>query len=393
MATTARYGRGVIMRRIIRKNRVQARAVYGTLPRDVLHHPPVHSWRPLDIAIACALSVKARFELARRRHIKALDIGATTIDQEKQYAADFQADWLKVKARRRRGEEDVPAPERFHTYKGSEYKLHDTHATELRKAGKAGYRRAQRVLRKEPPPELVEIEISRAALLRLAHLSTDAKNRHQLDQTLRRLQKPVRINGTRLPPLIASVDPKATRLRLQITGVWLEPPFGQVPLPLPTRSSIATALYLFLRSVKTSRVNSRAINFEDLCSRIGIDTSQPLFRCKQALHRALGLVNQYVRRLDEDVLDQHGIMAVNGYSIKAANGGDRVRFVAAMRLPEWKMREANGEYAGIERRVMPRPGRSLAPVPMHDPRRKLLWAEWDTGSRIAAMRLGVAAKQ
>lgn len=391
MVTAARHGRGVTMRRIMPKNRVPSRALYGTLPRDVMRHPPVQAWRPFDIAIACALSVKARFERARQRHIKALDIGATTIDQEKHYAELFQEDWKKVKARRRRGEQDVDAPERFHAYKGSEYKPL-AYADELRKAGKTGYRRAQRALRKGSPPEVIEIELSRAALLRLAHLSTDAKNRAELDAALARLQKPLRVDGVRKSGLLESIDEKAGKLRLRIRGEWLEPPFGQIPLPLPTRSPAATALYLFLHTVRTSRSNTRAINSEDLCRRLGIDTDRPPFVLRQALHRALDLVNQYVRRLNETDLDRHGVTAIDHYNINAVNDGRRLRFVGVRHLIEEKECEASDDFAG-RKRVMPRPGRSLAPVPMHDPRRKQLWAEWEKGDRIAAMRLGVPAKQ
>jgi hypothetical protein len=356
-----------------------------------LHHPRIDDWYPFDVAVACALLARARLDLAEGRHIRALEAGATSIRLEKQYAADFENEWREVKARRRQGKE-ARAPQRFHTYTYEpEHKPKKRKGNAIEHAGKVSYRRAQRDIRRESPPEFVAVEVHRYELLRLAHLSTDAKNRKELDAALRRLTRAVRVNGRRLAPLIAEMDGEDGRLRLRMSGEWLEPPFGKLPLPLPTRSIAATALYLFLHSIRTTPSNRRSKNFKELCERIGIDTSRPPYVCRQAFHRALDIVNDHIARLDE----RHGINPPDRYRAVMEEGGLRVRFETASGKgsAEQKaaMAEANGDFEEVERIMPVRP--RLNRIPVDDiPARQEAWARWDKGDRMAAMQLGVPAK-
>src|ERR1041385_3825945 len=227
-------------------------SLYGTIPRDaLLHPPPVNELRPIELAIALGLSALARFELSKCRHNRASVVGARAISKERELADTFNDEWRAVKVARRRGIKDS-APLRMHTFSSKPTHKPIRLRAALKEAGRHGYRRALAKLQKQPPPDMISIVVSRSALLRAAHLSRDAKNLRLVDNWLDRLRRPVQIKGLTLGAVVLTIeDAGSGRLRIEVSGEWLDKPYGRVPLPLPVRSALATALYLFLLGIDT----------------------------------------------------------------------------------------------------------------------------------------------
>jgi hypothetical protein len=166
--------------------------------------------------------------------------------------------------------------------------------------------------------------------LRLSGLSAGARNLDLIDPILAKLRKPVQCGEDRLPALLKSVLAEGERLRLEVCGDWLAPPFGKVPMPLPTRSAHALALYLFVHTIKTSNANKGDSSFLSLCTRLGIKSDQR-WQCQQAFDRALAVVNTHLSKLDIEELARNNVKIARAFDLVPTDGGLRVRLEATNR--------------------------------------------------------------
>jgi hypothetical protein len=150
-------------------------------------------------------------------------------------------------------------------------------------------------------------------------------NHHIVDATLDRLCDQI---GP-LPPLLHSWKPlKNGRVRCELAGLWLDPPYKYVPWPFP-QSATALALYLFLHGIGTSAMNKSTISLKSLCYKLGITTKWGRTKSRSILHKALDAVNDHLDTLDSGILRQYNITLPGHYEIIAEDG--RVRFQAMPR--------------------------------------------------------------
>lgn len=270
------------------------------IPRDLLFHPPVKQWRPFDLAIMAGLLTAARNALADSQHASAWNAGAQSIGREQEYADQHQQEWREVKEARQRGD-DAAAPRRQHTFTADdEYAPTRTTRQTFKAAGKHGYTNRKAALRKQRAPAHIEFELRRSAILLLAGLSNDAKNLERLDLALKRLMRPVVVNRQNKLPVIAFFRQLPSgKIRLRVNGEWLEPPFGKVPMPLPTRSLVAVALYLFIHTVNTGPASKDSTSFWSLCKRLGMDMRRAHWLCQRDVARALVVINGHLGKLDQ----------------------------------------------------------------------------------------------
>ena len=148
---------------------------------------------------------------------------------------------------------------------------------------------------------MIELTLTRYAILRGAGLPDNEINVRQLAGALDRLTNEV---GP-LPPLLIGVEKRHGTVTLQISRSWLAPPFGKVPLPLPSAAT-ALSLYLFVHAIDTGPSNPRAISPDALLRRLGIATWWGQRDCQNTLDRALDTVNALLHSLDVEALHQHG---------------------------------------------------------------------------------------
>src|SRR5262249_33226609 len=130
--------------------------------------------------------------------------------------------------------------------------------------GKRAYRQRHQRLVKQGAPDFISVETSPSALLTSVGLARNSRTRRELDAAFDRLLDP--LGKYPLPPLLDEWQHlRSGRRRLTINGAWLRPRFRQVALPLPLRSTATLALYLWLRALPTSAINTRSISLVRLC--------------------------------------------------------------------------------------------------------------------------------
>ena len=296
---------------------------YVTIPRELLLHPPIrhrhHNEKvrvtPFEFGVACGLLRLARKVVTADRHERAFAAGGKQIVEEMKLSKKFKEDWRATRKARRKGDDDVPAPKRRHAFyarviysnwnerrerfglppdRGAYRPIKTSDA--LRTAGQQGYRDKRSRLR-ERVPDMVEVTVTRSALLRAAHLPPTGGNLRRLTPALQRLTRPV--GG--LPPLISSWSSQGT-LQVQVEGIWLAPPFGRIPLPFP-RGPSALSLYLFMFAIELGPGGREGMEFRRLCERLGIPTQWG--SAGRSLTRALNAVNAHLKAFPE--LGKHRI--------------------------------------------------------------------------------------
>jgi hypothetical protein len=303
---------------------------FAFMPRELLSHPPVAHHdstedllSPWELAVVAGLLTCARLALNEQNHVEALKGGAATIALEKTLDQEFKEDWRNTHSRRRRGEQ-AQAPRRSHTFSTEE--RYKPVRRSFKSAGKHGYQQAKAKARKQPPPDVITVKLSRSYLLTVSGHADDGDSLRQLDAALKRLCNPILIAGAPKAPLLRQYQRTSSGLlRLRVAGEWLMPPYLKVPMPLPSRSPSGLALYLFLHTINTSATNIKDISLDSLCRRLGIDKRGRRL-CRQAWTRALAVVNQHLRKHEGDVRE---------YKFKEIDDG-KGRFVAIKRqyLPE-----------------------------------------------------------
>jgi hypothetical protein len=179
--------------------------------------------------------------------------------------------------------------------------------------------------------------------LRLSGLPSNARNLDLIDEAVSTLRKSVRAGDDLLPAPITAVKADGNRLRLEVCGDWLAPPYGKVPMPLPTRSAYAMALYLFVHTIRAGTGNTDDSDFKHLCARLGI-RAKTRWQLQQPFDRALAAVNQHFAKLDPEPLAACGIKSGQALDIIPSDDDPRrVRLVmtthhtrAGKRQDRWK---------------------------------------------------------
>jgi hypothetical protein len=293
------------------KTAERGRALYATLPRAFAFDARHHDLDPVELVIVAGLLTAARFARGDELHAMAFGTGQKAIKKERRLADQHKSDWQKTHAIRRRGQ-FAPAPKRDHVHKLPTYKAGRTRKT-LKAAGAFGYKHSKVHYRKRPPPDRVTLSISKSRLLTIAGLSRDGSNLARLNQALDKFCKPIKVDGCEMPPLLHSIEEQPSgKLLLDVSGDWLAMQFIRVPLPVPTRSPVATALYLFLLCIPTGPHEKGHASLKTLCQRIGINVKK--WR-QRAFDRALDIVNDHLERLDGDALRESKIKIPAAYKV------------------------------------------------------------------------------
>jgi hypothetical protein len=304
-------------------------ALFITVPQDIAFDARHHDFDPFEIAVIGGILTTARILIGQQNSQDAFAYARRIIDKQLKTYAEHKLAWDKARLLRKKGMK-AKAPMIHRQFLSPVYKTLDR-SKDLKKIGSIANEKHRAQRRKSAPPDSNIIPISGSRLLLIAGLSRDGGNLARLDRCLRRLQKPMKIAGRELPPLLNSYEVLASgRLVLDVSGDWLDLQYRQVPLPLPTKSPIATSLYLFLQCISTHPAHKENIGFKALCERVGIDTGRPPSRGIQALDRALDVVNDHVWALDADALASYRIKIPNGYEIEKVSEFN-IRFVGILR--------------------------------------------------------------
>jgi hypothetical protein len=194
-----------------------------------------------------------------------------------------------VKQARKAGHRDAKAPEMYHahSYKGRYKPIKIKRAMTL--AGSMGFRRAE-VVAQRTIARAITFGISRSALLRQVGLSRCLDNLTALDDALLTLSDVI-ILGNRLRPPLVSVERRAQMLTITVSGTWVNTQYHRVPLPLPTKSPLATHLLLwthFIGGVKDESVTKKDSDYESFVQKFGYHSA---WRANQAVNRAITASN------------------------------------------------------------------------------------------------------
>jgi hypothetical protein len=376
--------------------------LYLTISRYLCEYPPIwhrHTRDPdaliaFEFAIAMGVIAAARAEWSSGMQDRAYAAGAKAIEREKALSLAFKKEWRDVNAQRRRG--NNPAiPKRQHTFDAEfAYTSHNLLFADgeertlwrpiptpeaLRRAGSDANKRRLRRLRQKPAPAQITVDITRRQLLCMSGVATGGHSHRRLDAALKRL---THIGDV---PIVAAVETLPDgRLRLTVSGQWLNLPFVKVPWPLPIRSPTALALYLFLQAVRTDIMNKKSIASENLYERLGIATrgQHPAARARTLKH-ALKIVNDHLNLyFDADRRDalelRHRVKVPGGYEMHSED--DEVRFealsveiVAERRRRQRQQRALRRRDKKVERyrrQTVPTPHRFAAGYYLSDAKRE-----------------------
>ena len=334
------------------KKRLRRLLAYVPIPRELLVLPPILHAKvdnpdfvtPFEFAVISGTILVAQTIWFADIIEKAYGSGGEAIAEEERLDKKFKADWKEVKRARRQAYRDslardaedeadildmtdkhdpTKAPKRGHTYRGDTYAAKQALDETLRVAGSKEFDRRFKKLLKLGPPEIIECRVSAYQLLRQARLSTRGGNTKKLEASLDRLCRRV----GEMDPLIKSWRrlPNGT-LKLIVYGDWFHPPFEQISLPLPLKSTTGLAMRLRLRSIKTDAFNKRAMDGNKLCRLLGIRENY-MRKKVRALNRALVAVNDSLKKQDFKALDAAKIRIIIKYRIKLLGDNRSIKFV------------------------------------------------------------------
>ncbi|MGD9922040.1 MAG: hypothetical protein AB7V13_11420 [Pseudorhodoplanes sp.] len=160
--------------------------------------------------------------------------------------------------------------------------------------------------------------------------------------------------GLGLPPCILHVRQLDRKnFEVAVSGAWLEPPFVPILLPLPIRSIAAVRLWMLLRCIDTKERNRKAMPFDKLCERVGVDPRQSYSVKYRAVIRALDAVNAALDKIDTGALWHRKIDAAERYDMTVGVRDRMVRFVSKEKEDPVEHRvtvaEHDGDYATADR--------------------------------------------
>jgi hypothetical protein len=307
------------------------------LPNSILKDPPVHHTHtparccfltPAQWSVACAVLVKARDAWVQERSRRSFIAGMRGIEHEKEDDARYRAEWEEVKAARKQGYKRE-APLRHHSF-GSHGERDNLRSTfnplEPRVAfivaGSRFNKREYKKLTRKPAPEVVTIELSPYEILKLTGRHHNARKLRAVESVLDRLTQPIaagREQGSFQHPsvLVAWCKLPDGKLSLLVdSGYWLpHEKYGQVPMPLPTKSPSGLALFMFLHFINPDEEPRRGIEPQKLFDRLGIRRRN----AARYLDRALEVTNDH----DPSLFDAEG-NRIGRYVIRQRSDGTLV---------------------------------------------------------------------
>lgn len=303
----------------------QQRMLYACIPAKICGDPRSHDLSPLEVAVMGTLISLARIANAAQQYKKAFKAGKRSIELEGALHQEFKADWRAVKQARKAGH-TVEAPQRYHAHalKGRYKPIRIKQA--MRDAGTIGFRRTMEALRSEPLPDEITFSITRSALVRHVGLSKCIDNLNAIDDALMTLADLIRL-GNRIRQPLVTVDRRSRALTITVSGIWANMQYHRVPLPLPTKSPLATHLLLwthFVGGVKDESVTKKDSDYKAFVQKFGYGSQ---WRANEAVNRAIDFLNrQYFRKLDKKALREFGIKAPDALLIVAEE--DRFKIVS-----------------------------------------------------------------
>jgi hypothetical protein len=195
-------------------------------------------------------------------------------------------------------------------------------------AGTIGFRKTMEALRGKPLPVEITFSITRSALVRHVGLSKCIDNLNAVDDALTTLADVIRLgNRLRLSPI--EIDRQPHMLTITVSGVWANMQYHKVPLPLPTKSPLATHIVLwthFIGGVKDESVTKKDSDYKSFVQKFGYDTQR---RANEAVNRAIDYLNRrYFPKLDKKALRAFGIKPPDALEI--VDDGGRIKIVGLM---------------------------------------------------------------
>jgi hypothetical protein len=273
------------------------------LPHEVLKAPPIRhrNGRPKDgvtvfeFALAAAVGLLVRLERGEEAHDYAWPSGKEAIDKRRSKLDRERARRERQRNIKRKRERydpgydpDADGPPTDHPPRYHQRRRHwdDTHYTV---AGRQGYATARAEYDKlVADDKLVDVEVTRANLLRAMAVPRKGANYAALPAALQRLTQPV----DKFPPPLERWDALPDgRLHLHVHPFWVpEDCYELAPSPLPTSGPTVLALYLFCLGADTRPGSDTTIAVEALCKLIGI----PAAHARRALTQALQMLNRHL---------------------------------------------------------------------------------------------------
>jgi hypothetical protein len=285
----------------------QGQITFAVFPGIIARCPP--DWKPATLTMAGALCALGRLKLGEDIHPVALQSGAKRLARERKELKD-------------KFNENGRIDDEYHPKGGMrERDVNDY----MQKQGGSGYKIKHKKLRKQPVESVTIAPPSLNWLLTQAHLSDGTKNRETLKDAFVSLSRSLTLtlsNGERkhFPALIKHYD--FSNYEIVLDGSWLQfGDFERVPLPMPTHSPVAMRLWLYLRTIRTQRTNTKGNVWKGLARRLGIAT-RVAWRIKQTIHRALAIVNAYLGTFDDET--RKAFKMPFGYHLIDMNG--KLRF-------------------------------------------------------------------
>lgn len=308
----------------------ERRPLFGCIPTEICRDPRCHDLRPFELAVLATINSIARLVHGDELHKSAREGGRKAIELELLHAEEFKNDWVDVNNARHSGQ-SRQAPDRYHVAKPHGLRKKPIKLKKAVKlAGQAGYRSAKSNLREASLPT-VSFITSRSLLLRAMQMAPATRNRRSLDDALSVLSMPIRISDRLHSPFLSIKRISSDRLTVSVLENWLrrDRSYQTVPLPLPTKSPLATKLLLWLRTIKpkSEKADNRDIGFRKLCEMF--DIRETSWIARQAVNNALDHLNlAYLPKLDHEALLQFKIKMPSIYEINPVADGDRVSFFA-----------------------------------------------------------------
>ena len=148
------------------------RPLYAPLPRALLARLPT-DLTAFELALLCGVMVLARKALKQYRHERSYTAAGEAIDRERMRGDTLRQNWRVTNALRAQG---IKADAPVYKYQDDDsskpiYRPGNRADSRIRHAGRRGYQRSLGQQRHDPPPDYVEFETTRHAILQMAQLS------------------------------------------------------------------------------------------------------------------------------------------------------------------------------------------------------------------------------
>jgi hypothetical protein len=299
------------------------RILYACIPAPICRDPKSHNLTPLQVATMGTLLSLARIVNAAQHFTTAFDNGQSSIQLEGELHEQWRGKWREVERARNRGQHPkAPIRRHAHAWKGTFKPMSIKRAMQL--AGSQAFRDKLKELRSEDIAD-VTFDVTRSALVQYVGLKKSGLNLKAVDDALTTLTDLINI-GNRLRLPLVKVIRRATTMTITVSAAWANEQYHAVPLPLPTRSTLACRLLLwthFIGGVKDESHTHADRSYEKFVEEFGYHSQR---RANEAVNRAIDYLNkQYYPKLNKKALRPFGIKPPDAIEIIEAEG--RIKIV------------------------------------------------------------------